>query len=139
MDEVSVSDIIDAALDRKNMRSSEYEDDPDLDIKKGDRSKYRIMLTPKNERKLDAYMFAEINYNEVSEGAENYQWFKKQSPEFKRQKHDKIPVTLTRLPDPWIYQFPMAPDCDWWFQLNFYMTDQKINLEKPEKGVKYRP
>ena len=79
MTEVSVSGLIDAALDRKELRSSEYEDDPDLDIKQGDRSKYRIMLTPKNERKLDAYMFSEMNYNEVSKGAANYDWFKSQT------------------------------------------------------------
>ena len=53
MNEVSVNALFDEALNRQERRSSEYQEDPDLELKQGDMSRNRIMLTPRNERMID--------------------------------------------------------------------------------------
>ena len=71
-----------------------YKNDPNLDIKEGHPTTYRIFLTPKMGNMIDAVYWAEMMYQGVHEEQENYQEFSA-SPR-KRRKGDTIGLGLIK-------------------------------------------
>ena len=129
---------VDALLEQMHTRSVHYQNDPDINLKRGDRCRYRIMMTPQNEHMIDARMFAELMYKGVNTDQPNYTHFIRQKQDFQRKKHDRVLSKLTRWEDPWAFVFLLAVDCNWWEQLDFLTKTLNIDLEAPKKGMKYR-
>ena len=126
---------------RRNARNRHvnFRDDPDLNIRRHQASRYRMMLTPERENIIDAVFFAEMMYKGVDDDQRNWDFFRRMSPAFKTKKHDNVLARLDRLEDPWVYTFPMSPECEWYIQLNFLADGLRLNLEEPLPGQKYRP
>ena len=76
---------------RRNARNrhDDYRDDPDLDIRRNARSRYRIMLTPEKENIIDAEFFAEMMYKGVDDDQKNWKFYRASSS-FKARKHDNV-------------------------------------------------
>ena len=109
-----------------------YQKDPDLQIKRGHRCRYRIMLTPEKENMIDAAMFAELMYKGVDSDQRNYKSFMEKTPKFQAMRHDRILSCLQRWEDPWAFVFPLDGECDWWMQLDFLTREMNLNLENPQ-------
>ena len=126
---------------RRQAREREvfYKDDPDIDISKGARSKYRIMMTPERENMIDAEFFAELMYKGVDDDKKNWNYYKKRSTSFQDRRHDGISARLEQLENPWVYTFPLDPDCEWYGQLKFLSGPEglDLNLEEPQPDQRY--
>ena len=112
-----------------------YRDDPDLDIRRNARSKYRIMMTPEKENMIDAEFFAELMYKGVDDDQRNWNYFDRKPSSFKKKRHDGVSARLERLENPWVYTFPLDPSCEWYQQLEFLSGD--LNLENPLPDQRY--
>ena len=125
---------------RRNARNrhDDYRDDPDLDIRRNARSRYRIMLTPEKENMIDAEFFAEMMYKGVDDDQKNWKFFNRASSSFKARKHDNVLARLERKEDPWLYTFPLDHDCEWFIQLDFLASSQGLKLEEPLPNQVYR-
>ena len=66
-----------AAQERK------YRNDPDLAVKEGEPTTYRIFLAPKQGNMIDAVYWAEMMYQGVHEEQDNYEEFSKKPKEFR--------------------------------------------------------
>ena len=118
-------------------RHIHYQDDPDLEIQKNARSKYRIMMTPEMENIIDAEFFAELMYKGVDNDQKNWNFYNRASSSFKNKKHDSISARLERLENPCVFTFPLAHDCEWFLQLDFLARDLRLDLENPLPDQRY--
>ena len=121
-----------AAKERK------YKNDPDLAIQAGDRTNYRIFLTPKKGNMIDAVYWAEMMYQGVHEEQENYGEFLRKSKEERDRKHDKIRADLEKWEDPWLWVFRLHEDCQWWNTCSVVSESMGNNLENPRPGKKHK-
>ena len=126
-----------AIKDQAKDRHINYMDDPDLQIQKNARSKYRIMMTPEKENIIDAEFFAELMYKGVDNDQKNWNFFSRAPSSFKKRRHDNISARLERLENPWVFTFPLAHDCEWFLQLDFLAKEQKLKLEEPLPDQRY--
>ena len=133
---VSVEDVM--GLNTTRERSDRYDDDGDLCIKSGERVHYRMILTPKHSHVIDAVYFAEAMYKGVDEEEDNYEAWMNKSERFRKRKHDKIPSDEERWEDPWVFQFQLDKQCDWWLQCDFVAKGEQLDFENPTPDMKKR-
>ena len=91
----------------------QYKDDPDLDLKEGCPTTYRILLTPEKGNMIDAVYWAEMMYQGVHEEQDNYQEFMRKPKEFRQRRHDRIRSDQKKWVDPWLWVFRLHDDCEW--------------------------
>ena len=115
-----------------------YRDDPDLCITEGTPCAYRILLTPKKANMIDAVYWAEIMYQGVHEDQENYREFRRRSKEERDRKHDRIRSDQEKWEDPWVWQFRLHQDCQWWANVKAVSATEDIDLEKPKSGKRHK-
>ena len=137
-DEVSNDNV--QGLESLKERSREYQEDGDLNIKPNERVQYRMILTPKHSNVIDAVHFAELMYKGVDSEADHYEAWMRRTEKFRLKKHDKIPANEDRWEDPFMFQFQMDKQCDWWLTFNWLSTagEEKYDCENPIPGVKKR-
>ena len=123
--------------DQAKDQVTQYQDNPDLEIQKNARSKYRIMMTPEQENIIDAEFFAELMYKGVDNDQKNWNFYNRASSSFKKKKHDSISARLERLENPWVFTFPLAHDCEWFLQLDFLARAYELDLENPLPDQRY--
>ena len=137
-DEVSNENV--QGLDCLKERATTYQEDGDLNIKPNERSQYRMILTPRHNNVIDAVHFAELMYKGVNREADHYEAWLRRTEKFRLKKHDKIPANEERWADPFVFQFQMDPQCDWWLTFNWLSTtgDKNYDCENPIPGIKKR-
>ena len=117
-----------AAQERK------YKDDPDLSIREGTPTTYRILRTPEKGNMIDAVYWAEMMYQGVHEEQDNYQVFLRQPIEARLRRLDKIRSDQERWVDPWLWVFRLHDDCEWWKTVRDVSLSMGNDLEKPKPG-----
>ena len=116
----------------------QYRDDPDLNIRVGTPCAYRILLSPKKGNMIDAVYWAEIMYQGVHEDQSNYREFKRKPKVDQEKKHDRIRSDQEKWEDPWMFQFRLHDECEWWLNVKSVSATSQIDLEKPRPGKKHR-
>ena len=69
---------------------------------------------------------------------ENYREFRRKSQEERERKHDKIKSDQEKWEDPWMFQFRLHDDCQWWMTLKTVSASEEIDLERPKPGKKHK-
>ena len=128
----AAEDLVWAAEERK------YQDDPDLHIKAGDPTTYRILLTPEKSNMIDAVYWAEMMYQGVHPEQDNYKEFMRKSKEERGRRHDKIKSSQEKWVDPWLWQFRLHDECEWWCTVRDLSLAMGNDLERPKPGKKHR-
>jgi len=135
-DRVSVDNI--KELDTVPERSDVFEEDADLHIQMGAPVQYRLISTPKHNNVIDAVYFAELMYNGVDKEEDHYDEWIKRSNRFRMRKHDKIRANEERWSDPWVFQFQLDKDCNWWQQFEWLSKMEGLDAENPTPDMKKR-
>ena len=129
------------AVEEHNAMTAEerqYRDDPDLNIRVGTPCAYRILLSPKKGNMIDAVYWAKIMYQGVHEDQENFRDFRRRSKEERERKHDRVRSDQEKWEDPWIFQFRLHDECQWWLNVKSISESEGIDLEKPKPGKKHK-
>ena len=135
-DAVSVDNIME--LNTVPERSDKFVDDADLHIKQGERVHYWMILTPKHGYVIDAVYFAELMYKGVDEEEDHYEEWIQRSEKFRKRMHDKIPSDEQKWDDPWVFQFQLDKECNWWRECDFAAKGENLDFENPTPGMKKR-
>ena len=109
-----------------------------MHIKAGDPTPYRILLTPEKANMIDAVYWAEMMYQGVPPQQDNYKKFMRKSKEERERRHDKIKSSQEKWVDPWLWQFSLHDECEWWSTVSSVSLSMGNDLERPKPGKKHR-
>ena len=74
----------------------------------------------------------------MHEDQDSYRDFRRRSKEERERKHDRVRSDQEKWEDPWIFQFCLHDECQWWLNVKSISESEGIDLEKPKPGKKHK-